>query len=103
MSTRPGRVDAGTASTREYYRRLGRPLGRRPAAPGARVGPGTVVKAGQLWAGVPAKAVRDLTADELAALGERPLESTRAFWPEAAERGAHSAVRWRRGAVHETE
>ena len=31
-------VDAGTASTREYYRRLGRPLGRRPAAPGARVG-----------------------------------------------------------------
>ena len=31
-------VDAGTASTREYYRRLGRPLARRPAAPGARVG-----------------------------------------------------------------
>ena len=38
-------------------------------AAGALVGPGTVVKAGQLWAGVPAKMVRDLTADELTALG----------------------------------
>jgi carbonic anhydrase/acetyltransferase-like protein (isoleucine patch superfamily) len=35
-------------------------------APGAVLAPGKVVPSGQLWAGVPAKYVRELTAEEIA-------------------------------------
>ena len=37
-------------------------------APGAIVTPGTKVPAGQLWSGVPAKHLRDLTAEEIATI-----------------------------------
>ncbi|SOD97891.1 gamma carbonic anhydrase family protein [Caenispirillum bisanense] len=37
-------------------------------AAGALVSPGKVVKSGQLWAGTPAKYIRDLTAEELESL-----------------------------------
>jgi gamma-carbonic anhydrase len=44
-------------------------------APGALVTPGKVVGSGQLWSGSPAKHLRDLTAEEKAAIGSSACEA----------------------------
>lgn len=44
-------------------------------APGAVLTPGKTVPSGQLWAGVPAKFVRELTAEEIANIKTQAAES----------------------------
>ena len=45
-------------------------------APGSVVPPGTTVKTGTLWAGAPAKQIRDLTEDEIASILEMASDTT---------------------------